>query len=403
MSPSPAPSTLEALPGLARRVREVPPSGIRKFFDVIATMPEVISLGIGEPDFVTPAPIIAGAERSLAEGRTGYTSNSGLLELREAISAQIARRYGVRYDPETEVLVTVGVSEALHLACLALVEAGDQVLVPEPCYVAYPAAVTFAGGQPVAVPTHVANDFQLEVADLERSLGPRTRGLLFGSPSNPTGAVIGRERLLAIADFAARHNLFVLSDEIYDRLVYGVDHVCFAGLPGMRERTLTLGGFSKDYAMTGWRVGYACGPAELIAGLRKIHQYIIMSAPTAGQWAALAALTDPAAEEAVQTMVAAYDARRRRIVSGLNAIGLPTFEPRGAFYAFPDIRPTGLDGDTFSTRLLYEHKVAVVPGEAFGEAGRGFARCSYATSIEKIDLALERIGAFARPLIMAGG
>jgi aminotransferase len=362
-------------------------------------MPEVISLGIGEPDFVTPAPILAAGERSLAAGQTGYTSNSGLVELREAISDQIDRLYGLRYDPETEILVTVGVSEALHLAALALVETGDEVLVPEPSYVAYPAVVTFAGGKAVPVPTYVENDFQLEAGDLEGAITPRTRGLLFGSPSNPTGAVIGPERLAAIAAFAERHNLFVLSDEIYDRLVYGVRHHCFAALPGMRERTITLGGFSKDYAMTGWRVGYACGPAELIAGLRKIHQYIIMSAPTAGQWAAVAALTDPAAEDAVGAMVAAYDRRRRIIVDGLNAIGLPTFEPHGAFYAFPDIRPTGLDADTFSTRLLYEHQVAVVPGEAFGEAGRGFVRCSYATSLEKIDLALERIAAFARPLI----
>jgi len=388
-----SPSVTPTLPGLTRRVRDVPPSGIRKFFDIIATMPDVISLGIGEPDFVTPAPILGAGARSLEAGLTGYTSNSGILELRRAISGTLDRRYGVRYDPETEILVTVGVSEALHLAALALVETGDAVLVPEPSYVAYPAVVTFAGGQPVPVPTTFENDFEIDAADLERAVTSRTRGLLFGSPNNPTGAVIQRERLAAIAAFAERHNLFVLSDEIYDRLVYGVEHVCFAGLPGMRERTITLGGFSKDYAMTGWRVGYACGPAELIAGLRKIHQYIIMSAPTAGQYAAVAALTDPAAEDAVQEMVAAYDRRRRTIVDGLNAIGLPTFEPHGAFYAFPDIRPSGLDGETFSTRLLYEHKVAVVPGEAFGEAGRGFVRCSYATSLENIEQALERIAA----------
>jgi len=393
-----APPAVATLPGLTRRVRDVPPSGIRKFFDIIATMPDVISLGIGEPDFVTPRPILAAGERSLDAGQTGYTSNSGLLELREAIAAHIERRYGVGYDPETEVLVTVGVSEALHLAALALVETGDEVLVPEPSYVAYPAVITFAGGRPVPVPTYFENDFQLEAGDLARAVTPRTRGLLIGSPNNPTGAVVSRERLTAIAEFALRHNLFVLSDEIYDRLVYGVPHICFAGLPGMRERTITLGGFSKDYAMTGWRVGYACGPAELIAGLRKIHQYIIMCAPTAAQHAALAALTDPAAEEAVEAMIAAYDRRRRTIVDGLNAIGLPTFEPHGAFYAFPDIRPTGLDGDTFSTRLLYEHKVAIVPGEAFGEAGRGFMRCSYATSLEKIEQALERIGGFVRGL-----
>ena len=379
---------------LTGRVQSVPPSGIRRFFDIIATMPDVISLGIGEPDFVTPAPILEAGRRSLDEGRTGYTSNSGLAELRAAVAVHLERRYGVRYDPETEILITVGVSEALHLAAQALVEAGDEVLVPQPCYVAYSAVVVFAGGCPVPVVTRAADDFQLDVDDLARAIGPRTRGLLIGYPNNPTGAVMDRDRLLAVAELAERHNLFVWSDEIYDRLVYGVEHTCFAALPGMRERTVLLGGFSKDYAMTGWRVGYACGPADVIAGLRKIHQYVIMSAPTAGQYAALAALTDPAAEEALQGMVAAYDARRRTIVDGLNRIGLPTFEPRGAFYAFPDIRPTGLDGETFSMRLLHEHKVAVVPGEAFGEAGRGFVRCSYATSLQNVHSALERFEAF---------
>ncbi len=376
------------------RVERVPPSGIRKFFDIAATMPEVISLGIGEPDFVTPSPILEAGRRSLDAGQTGYTSNSGLIALRQALAGHLERRYGVSYDPETEILITVGVSEALHLAAVALVAPGDQVLIPQPCYVAYPAVVHFAGGEPVAVPTHAASAFQVERADLEAGLTPRTKGLLIGYPNNPTGAVMSRERLLEVAAFAEAHDLWVFSDEIYDQLVYGVEHTCFAALPGMRERTLLLGGFSKDYAMTGWRVGYACGPAEVIAPMRKVHQYVIMSAPTAGQHAALAALTDPAAQAAVADMVAAYDRRRRCIVDGLNAMGLPTFEPRGAFYAFPDIRPTGLDGDTFSTRLLYEQKVAAVPGEAFGEAGRGFLRCSYATSLERIEEALDRIRRF---------
>jgi len=380
--------------GLTQRVREVPPSGIRRFFDIIATMPDVISLGIGEPDFVTPDSIRHGGQASIDAGQTGYTSNSGLIELRQAIADHLARRYAVDYDPEAEVIVTVGVSEALHLAALALIEPGDEVLVPEPCFVAYPAVVRFADGRSVAVPTYFENDFQVDAADLEAAVTARTRGLLIGYPNNPTGAVMDRERLLAIAEFADRHGLFVFSDEIYDRLVYGVRHTCFAALPGMRERTILLGGFSKDYAMTGWRVGYACGPGDLIAGLRKIHQYIIMSAPTEAQYAALTALTDPAAEEAVQQMRGAYDERRQVIVPGLNRIGLPTFEPRGAFYAFPDIRPSGLDAETFSLRLLEEHKVAVVPGEAFGGAGRGFVRCSYATALDKIEEALDRIERF---------
>ena len=309
----------------------------------------------------------------------------------------------MHYDPETEIIVTVGVSEALHVAAVSLVESGDEVLVPEPCFVAYPAVIQFAGGQPVPVPTRFENDFQLDVADLERALTPKTRGILLGYPNNPTGAVMSRERLAAVAEFAARHDLFVLADEIYDQLVYGVDHTCFASLPGMDGRTILLGGFSKDYAMTGWRVGYACGPAELITGLRKVHQYIIMSAPTPAQHAALAALTDPAGHQAVAEMKAAYDARRRVVVDGLNRIGLPTFEPRGAFYAFPDIRPTGLDSETFCQRLLHEHEVAVVPGEAFGAAGLGFVRLSYATAMNKIEKALERIDAFATPLIRARG
>ena len=383
---------------LSSRVNAVPPSGIRRFFDIAATMPDVISLGIGEPDFVTPAPILDAGRRSLDQGITGYTSNSGLLELRQAISDHLNTRYGVRYSADDEILVTVGVSEALAVAALALVEPGDEVLVPEPSFVAYPASIIFAGGTPTPVPTSVDDAFQLDPDALERRIGARSRGLLIGYPSNPTGAVMERERLEAVADVAERHDLFVLSDEIYDQLVYGIEHTCFAALPGMRERTVLMGGFSKNYAMTGWRVGYACAPAPIIAGLRKIHQYIIMSAPTAGQYAALTALTDPDAAAAVTAMVTEYDTRRRLVVDGLNSIGLPTFEPRGAFYAFPDIRPTGLDSETFSERLLQEHGVAAVPGDAFGASGAGFIRCSYATSRDRLERALERIHAFVRSL-----
>jgi len=379
---------------IAERVRSVPPSGIRKFFDIIATMKDVISLGIGEPDFVTPEPFIRAGIRSLEAGQTGYTSNSGILELRQLLSQHLERLYGVQYDPETEILITVGVSEALHLAMLTIVEPGDEVIVPEPCFVAYKPTVVFAGGTPVAIPTFVENDFQVTAQEIEAAITPRTKALLIGYPNNPTGAVMTRERLLDVAALAERYDLIVLSDEIYDRLVYGVEHTCFAALPGMWERTILLGGFSKDYAMTGWRVGYACGPADLIAGLRKIHQYIIMSAPTMGQMAAIEALKS--GEEHVQRMRAEYDRRRRVIVDGLRAAGLPCFEPRGAFYAFPDIRVTGLTSDEFSEKLLLEEKVAVVPGNAFGECGEGFVRCAYAASLEDIEEALRRIERFVR-------
>ncbi len=387
-------STVATRERVAERVRSVPPSGIRKFFDILATMKDIISLGIGEPDFVTPEPIIRAGIRSLEKGKTGYTSNSGILELRQLLSRHLEQLYGVQYDPETEILITVGVSEALHLAMLTVVEPGDEVIVPEPCFVAYKPSVVFAGGTPVAIPTYVENDFQVTAEEIEVAITPRTKALLIGYPNNPTGAVMSRERLLEVAAVAERHDLIVMSDEIYDRLVYGVEHTCFASLPGMRERTIHLSGFSKDYAMTGWRIGYACGPADLIAGMRKIHQYIIMSAPTTGQMAAIEALKS--GEEHVQRMVAEYDRRRRVIVDGLRAAGLPCFEPRGAFYAFPDIRSTGLTSEEFSEKLLFEEKVAVVPGSAFGQCGEGFVRCAYAASLEDIEEALRRITRFVK-------
>jgi aminotransferase len=379
---------------IAERVRIVPPSGIRKFFDIAATMKDVISLGIGEPDFVTPPPLVDAGIRSLQAGETHYTSNSGIFELRQLVSQNLKRLYGVEYDPETEVLITVGVSEALHLAMLTLIEPGDEVIVPEPCFVAYIPTVVFAGGRPVTISTHVENDFQVTAAEIEAAITPRTKALLIGYPNNPTGAVMTRERLLEVAALAEKHDLLVLSDEIYDRLVYGIPHTCFPSLPGMRDRTVLLGGFSKDYAMTGWRVGYTCGPADIVAGLRKVHQYIIMSAPTTGQIAAIEGLKH--GEPYVRQMIAEYDRRRRLIVDGLNAIGLPTFEPRGAFYAFPDIRPTGLTSSEFSEKLIYEEKVAAVPGSAFGACGEGFVRMSYATAYEKIEEALRRIERFVK-------
>jgi aminotransferase len=379
---------------VARRVAAVPPSGIRRFFDIAATMEDVISLGIGEPDFVTPQRIIQAGIRSLEEGHTHYTSNSGILELREALAAHLERLYGVRYDPEQELLITVGVSEALYLALTAILDPGDEVIVPQPCFVAYEPEVLFAGGTPVILPLRVEDAFQIRAEALEPLITPRTKALLIGYPNNPTGAVMPREGLLRVAEIAQKHDLLVISDEIYDRLVYGAEHTCFASLPGMRERTILLGGFSKSYAMTGWRIGYAAAPAEVMAAMRKVHQYTIMSAPTTAQIAALEALRH--GEEEVERMRQEYDRRRRLIVGGLNAIGLPCFEPRGAFYAFPSIAASGMTSEEFSLRLLEEEKVAVVPGSAFGAGGEGFVRCSYATAYEKIEEALERMARFAQ-------
>jgi aminotransferase len=377
---------------ISRRVASVPPSGIRRFFDIAATMPDVISLGVGEPDFVTPAPILNAGIASLQRGETAYTSNSGIAALREALSAHLSRRYGVEYDPEHELLITVGVSEALYLAVTAILDPGDEVIVPQPCFVSYVPEVIFAGGTAVTLPTYVHDGFQVTGAAIEARVTPRTKAILIGYPNNPTGAVLSRERMLEIAQAAQKHDLIVISDEIYDRLVYGVEHVCFAALPGMRAHTILLGGFSKDYAMTGWRIGYVAAPAELLAAMRKVHQYTIMSAPTTGQHAALAALAQ--GEEHVQRMVAEYDRRRRLIVGGCNALGLDCFEPRGAFYAFPSVARTGMSDEEFAERLLLEEQVAVVPGNAFGEGGAGYVRMCYAQSYEKIEQALERIHRF---------
>lgn len=382
---------------LSRRVEMVPPSGIRKFFDIAATMQDVISLGIGEPDFVTPDVILQAGIASLQRGETKYTSNSGTAELRRALAAKLEQLYGVSYNPDDELLITVGVSEALYLAVNAIIDPGDEVIVPQPSFVAYTPEVILAGGVPVTIATRFENDFQVTGAEIEAAITSKTKALLIGYPNNPTGAVLSRQRLQEIAEVAQRHDLLVISDEIYDRLVYGDhQHVCFSSLPGMQARTILIGGMSKDYAMTGWRIGYAAAAPDLLAAMRKIHQYTIMSAPTMGQAAALAALTDPRAEEAVQTMRASYDQRRRLIVDGLNSIGLTCFEPQGAFYAFPNITISGMDEDTFAWTLLEEEKVAVVPGSAFGEAGKGFVRCSYATSLAKIEQALERMQRFVQ-------
>jgi aminotransferase len=379
---------------IAQKVKAVPPSGIRRFFDIAATMEDVISLGIGEPDFATPPAIVQAGISSLKLGETHYTSNSGILELRVALAEHLERLYGVRYDPETELLITVGVSEALYLALAATVDPGDEVIVPEPCFVSYNPEVLFAGGTPVNVCTRAADDFQMLAWQAEELITNKTKTLLLGYPNNPTGAVMTRERLLEVAEVASRHDLLVISDEIYDRLVYGMEHTCFASLPGMRQRTILLGGLSKAYAMTGWRIGYAAAPAEILGAMRKVHQYTIMSAPTTAQFAALEAFRH--GEEAVQDMRARYDRRRKLIVSGLNSIGLTCFEPKGAFYAFPSIAITGMTDEEFSERLLAEEKVACVPGSAFGTCGAGHVRCSYATAYHKIEEALERMARFAQ-------
>jgi len=379
---------------LAKRVLGLKPSGIRKFFDIAATMEDVISLGIGEPDFSTPRPIIDAGIASLKNGETHYTSNYGLIELRQALAEHLSERYQVNYNPDSELIMTVGVSEALYLTFTALLEAGDEVIIPTPCFVSYQAEVILAGGKPVEVYTDMENNFEPQPALIEKAITPRTKAILLGYPNNPTGAIASRETLSAIADLAEKHDLIVISDEIYDRLVYGTQHVCFPSLPGMQERTLLLGGFSKDYAMTGWRIGYAAGPSELISGLVRIHQYSVMSAPTISQFAALEALKT--GEPYVKEMLIEYDRRRKLIVGGLNEMGLATFEPKGAFYAFPSVHNTGMDDEAFADALLKEEHVAVVPGRSFGEAGKNFLRCSYATSYGKIEIALERIRKFLK-------
>jgi aminotransferase len=381
---------------LSRRISSVKPSGIRKFFDIASTMKDVISLGIGEPDFTTPEPILKAGIRALENGETHYTSNSGILPLRKALSAHLESLYGVSYDPETEIIITVGGSEALNLAAIALLDPGDEVIIPTPCFVSYQACVISAGGVAVEIPCNMEDNFDVEPEEIRKAITPHTKAILLGFPNNPTGAVASRENLLKIAKIAEENDLVVLSDEIYDRLVYGVKHVCFPALPGMHNRTLLLGGFSKDYAMTGWRIGYACGPAEIIKGLLSVHQFMVMCASTVSQYAALEALQH--GEPFVQQMVAEYDRRRKLLVNGFNQIGLPTFDPRGAFYAFPHVSVTGLDDETFSNRLLLEEHVAVVPGNAFGLGGEGFIRTCYATGYDQLEDALERIEHFVNRL-----
>ena len=379
---------------ISKRANQLSPSGIRKFFDLLASMEDVISLGVGEPDYATPWHISEAAVQSLEKGYTMYTSNSGIPELREETSRYLKDTYGVDYEPFGEILITVGVSEALDLTMRAILDPGDEVIMPDPCYVAYDSCVILAGGEPVKVPTGQENNFEVNADDIEARITEKTKAILIGYPANPTGAVMSRDRLLAVAEVARRHNLLVVSDEIYARLVYGVEHTCFASLPGVKQNTILLGGFSKAYAMTGWRVGYAAAPREIIGAMTKIHQYTIMSAPTMAQVAAIEALKS--GEPSVREMVDDYNRRRLIIVKGLCDIGLSCFEPKGAFYAFPSITATGLTSEDFSEKLLVEEKVAVVPGSAFGECGEGYVRCCYATSLADIEEALSRMKKFVK-------
>ena len=378
---------------LSKRVVGLKPSGIRKFFDIAATMKDVISLGVGEPDFITPKPILEAGVRSLHAGETHYTSNAGKLELRRAVADHLKGLYNVEYDPVHEILITVGVSEALYLVMNALLDPGDEVIIPTPCFVSYQAEVLLAGGVPVEIPSCPEDNFQLDPAQIRSAITARTKAIFIGYPNNPTGAIASRQVLMEVAKIAEEYNLLIISDEIYDRLVYDHEHVCVPALnEATHRRTILLGGFSKDYAMTGWRIGYACGPSDIIQGMVRIHQYTIMSAPTTAQDAALIALID--GEKHVRKMLAEYNRRRRLIVDGFNRLGLTTFEPHGAFYAFPNVTTSGMDDDTFAETLLREEHVAVVPGSAFGPGGEGFVRCCYATAYEQIEEALRRMESF---------
>ncbi|WP_286821271.1 pyridoxal phosphate-dependent aminotransferase [Mitsuokella sp. UBA4253] len=380
---------------LSPRVNAIAPSGIRKFFDIAAQMEDVISLGVGEPDFVTPWSIRESCVYGLEQGYTSYTANRGLPELREEIARHYADEYGCSCDADTDILVTVGVSEALDLVMRAILAPGDEVLIPEPCYVSYQACTILAGGKPVAVPAKIENEFRITPDELEEHVTPKTKALLIGYPNNPTGAIMTRKDLLAIANFAEKHDLIVISDEIYGDLTYGGEkHVCFSSLPGMQERTILLNGFSKAYAMTGWRIGYALGNKAFISAMTKIHQYTMLCAPITAQIAAIEALRH--GEKYMKKMVAEYDRRRHLIYDGFTKMGLPCFEPKGAFYIFPDITSTGYTSDEFAEELLKAEHVALIPGSAFGACGEGHVRCSYATSIDKISEALARIENFLK-------
>lgn len=378
-------------------VKEIKPSGIRKFFDIAETMADVISLGVGEPDFPTPWQIRSAGIKSLEESKTRYTSNRGLGKLRETIANYTERKCAVTYDPEDEILVTVGGSEAIDMSIRSLVAAGEEVIIPQPSYVCYEPIVKLVGGVPVIIETKAENQFKLTPDELKKAITPKTKAIILPYPCNPTGAIMEKQDLEAIAEILRDTNVMVISDEIYAELTYGGNkHVSIASIDGMRERTILINGFSKAFSMTGWRLGYACGPKELLTQITKIHQFAIMCAPTVSQYAAIAAMTS--CDEVVAEMVEEYDMRRRLIVNGFNKLGLTCHEPKGAFYAFPSIKSTGLTSEEFCEKLLYSKQVAVVPGTAFGDCGEGFIRASYCYSTDHIKKALERIGEFLQEL-----
>ena len=379
---------------ISQKVATLPPSGIRKFFDLLSSVEDVISLSIGEPDFVTPWHIREAGIYSLEKGYTMYTSNSGMPELRQELASYLELHYGVSYHPEHEILITTGSSEGLDLVLRAIINPGDEVIIPNPCYVAYPADIILAGGVPIIVPTNEENNFVIRATDIEAMITKQTKAILIGYPANPTGAVMSKKEADAIAELAKKHDLLVISDEIYARLVYGVEHICFPSLPGMKKRTILISGFSKSHAMTGWRIGYVAAHRLFIQALTKIHQYTMLCAPTMTQMAAIEALKN--GESDVEKMVQEYNRRRRFMVNRLNEIGLPCFEPKGAFFAFPSIKATGMNSEEFAEKLLLEEKVAVVPGLAFGPCGEGFVRCCYATSLPNIEEALRRMDRFIK-------
>ena len=381
---------------LSQKVVDMKPSGIRKFFDILSEMEGVISLTVGQPDFLTPWHVREAAISSLEKGRTFYTSNTGLVEFRKEISNYLERRFDVSYDPSNEVIVTIGGSEAIDLAIRSVVEPGDEVLIVEPAYVCYVPMTELCGGVPVVIPTRVEDKFKLTPELLKKYITPKTKMLILPYPNNPTGAIMTKEDLQKIADVIKDTNIVVLSDEIYGELTYGRRHFSFAALPDMRDRTIYVGGFSKSYAMTGWRLGYVCAPKEIAKQMLKIHQYAIMCAPTMSQYAGIEALKN--GDEDIEYMKEGYNQRRRMLLSGLNEIGLECFEPEGAFYVFPKIADYGLSSEKFCEKLLYEEKCAIVPGNAFGDSGEGFARISYAYSVEHLSRAIEKIDGFLRKL-----
>ena len=381
---------------ISKVVNDIPPSSIRRFFDLVAERPDAISLSIGEPDFVTPRSFCDAAVKSLQDGKTAYAPSAGIAELRSAIGVYLKKQFQLEYDYNGEILITVGGSEAIDITLRALLDPGDEILIPDPAFVSYQPCALMAGAKAVSVPTYMENGFKVTTEELEKYVTPKTKVLLINYPSNPTGAIMGKADLEQLALFAQKYNLLVISDEIYGELTYGSKHCSMASLPGMRERTILISGFSKAFAMTGWRVGYLCAPKALTSAITKVHQYAIMCSPTISQYAALEAMTN--GHDEVRRMVAEYEKRRDFVVSRFQEIGLPVSNPEGAFYAFPNITKSGLSSEQFCQQLLHDFNVAAVPGNAFGERGEGFIRCSYATSMEKLQIALERMERFLQSL-----